>query len=541
MNRPVGSFPPGLQSIEIPGNSGRTQRHTSPLAAAPHALRGSRGKIIGVNSQDHTYQVLEHGATRPITVGRLLQDPTDAALLPDGTQVAITREYGLPLIAGVIPFTAGRSSLPAGAATDSDEISEPPTTGGGGVYRLPHMPANLLPGDKVLVNPDGNYLGAMSGGLNTMKSGLAEVRTHRLKDLVEIFCRNFRQVSDMGISEIKSEDGRMNWRFRGGAHQATESGTDQENWSIRIDLGAEGDLFTFELTQPDGSSLFRFHVDAEGRVELNGMDGIDQFSGRDWSESALGDHTVTIAGSESKTLNGQQQETVRGNRTKTVSGSETRVAGNDLTETVVRHRTDSVGGNVLETVTGGNPLTAIPKQVARKTKVVNGTWQIDIGNPLDGANPTALAGYALSTFNGDITMAVKVLGNVLLSTLLGNATLTTKAGMAQLATAAGIANVDGTTVLLGPLAVAPANPVVKGTIYSSAFSSYCATAIGACATAIGACSAAAAGSIPGLPVDGSVMLAFASTLLGAFTTLNSALATLQGALPTTLSTVAFTA
>jgi hypothetical protein len=536
--RSIGAFPPGLRPIELPSSNRPTP--SSPfIGSQTNADR--RGKIIAVNSQDHTYQVLVGRATQPITVGRMLQDPSDAAILPVGTWVGLTYDYGPPLISGVIPFTAGRSPLVPPAATGSTEAAEPAVNTGGGVYRLPHMPANLLPGDKAIVSPDGNLIGAFAGGLNTMKSGLAEVRTHKLKDLVEVFCRNFRHLSDMGIAEIKSEDGRANWSFRGGAHQATENGVDQENWSIRIDLGADGDLFTFALTQPDGSSLFRLHIDAEGRVELNGMDGIDQFSGRDWNESALGDHTVTVAGNETKALQGQQQETVNGNHTKTVSGSSTRVVGNDLTETVIRHRTDSVGGNVLETAIGGNPLTAIPLQVARKTKVVNGCWEIAIGNPLDGANPVALAGYALSTYTGDISLAVKVLGNVFLSTLLGNATLQTTAGLATLKTLAGIANVDGTTVLLGPLAVAPANPNVKGTIYAGIFSGYCATAMTACTTAIGACSAAAASSIPGLPVDGSVMQAFASVMLTAFTTLNAALATLQSGLPTSLSTVVFTA
>jgi hypothetical protein len=518
----------------------------APSSATPNSTRGTRGKVIGVNSQDYTYQVLENGSTNPITIGRLLQDPSDATLLPTGTQVAISREYGLPLIIGVIPFTAGQSIIPPVAATSSSEVAQPAISGGGGVYRLPHQPANLLPGDKVTVSPDGNYIGAMAGGMNTMKSGLAEIRTHRLKDLAEVICRNFRLISDMGISEIKSEDGRVNWSFRGGAHQATESGVDQENWSIRIDLGAEGDLFHFELSQPDGTSLFRLQVNAEGGVELYGADGIDQISGRNWVESTLGTHTVTVGSNETKTVGGQQQETVNGNRTKTVSGSETRIVGNDLTETAVRHRTDSVGGNILETVTGGNPLVAIPKQVIRKTKVVNGSWEIDIGNPLDGANPAALAGYTLTTYSmGAIKLArlagvtpqssleLDQLGNVVLQTLLGP--------MAQLKATVGLANVDGVTVLLGPLAVAPANPVVKGTIYAGAFNAYCATTISACATAMSACSAAAAGSIPGLPVDGSVMLAFASTMLSAFATLNSALTTLQGAVPTTLSTVVFTA
>jgi hypothetical protein len=545
MNRP-GSFPPNLDPIRITDDASyqraQERKHTSLFSGKIPTKKPARGIIIGVNSQDHSYQVQESRATRPFTAGRLLQDTGDATLLPVGTHVALTHDYDLPLIIGVIPFTAGRGTLPPPTATPSDETAEPAVAGSAGVYRLPHMPTNLLPGDKTIIGPDGNMIGALSGGLNTMKSGFAEVRTHQVKDLVEVICRNFRQISGMGISEIKSEDGRTNWSFRGGAHQATEAGADQENWSIRIDLGAEGDLFRFELTQPDGTTLFHFGIDGEGHFAVYAADGIDQNSGRNWDESSLGNHSVTVGGNETKLINGQQQDTVNGTRKGTVSSSETRVVGNDLTETVVRHRTDSVGGNVLETVTGGNPAVGIPKQIIRKTKIVNGTWEIAIGNPLDGAlNPLLLAGYNLNTFTGDITMAAKIRGNLLFSTLLGNATLQTTAGLATLKTLLGIANVDGTQVTLGPSAVALANPVVKGTIYSSVFSAYCATAMGACTTAMMACTAATAAAMPGIPVDGSVLLAFVSTLMGAFSTLSSALSTLQAALPTTLSAKAFTA
>jgi len=545
MNRP-GSFPPNLDPIRISDADGyqraQERKHTSLFSGKIPTKKPARGVIIGVNSQDHSYQVQESNATRPITAGRMLQDPGDATLLPVGTHVALTHDYDLPLIIGVVPFTAGRGTLPPPTATSSDETTEPAVAGSAGVYRLPHMPTNLLPGDKAILGPDGNMIGALSGGLNTMKSGFAEVRTHQVKDLVEVICRNFRQISDMGISEITSENGRTNWRFRGGAHQATEAGADQENWSIRVDLGAEGDMFRFALTMPDGTPLFTFKVDGEGKLEIYSADAIDVTSYKDHRDMTHSNRATITSGDNNESVGGRETCRVEGNRLATVSSSETRMVGNDLTETVVRHRTDSVGGNILETTTGGNPATGIPKQVIRKTKVVNGTWEIAIGNPLDGAlNPLLLAGYNLSTFTGDITMAAKIRGNVLFSTILGNATLQTTAGLATLKTLLGIANVDGTQVTLGPSAAALANPVVKGTIYSTVFSTYCATAIGACTTAMMACTAATAAAMPGIPVDGSVLLAFVSTLMGAFSTLSSALSTLQAALPTTLSAKVFTA
>ena len=71
----------------------------------------------------------------------------------------------------------------------------------------------------------------------------------------------------MGITQVTNEEGRTNMSFRGGSDQSTETGSDEEKWGIRFDLGAKGDVFNFELTTPLGQVLFRIHVDADGACE----------------------------------------------------------------------------------------------------------------------------------------------------------------------------------------------------------------------------------------------------------------------------------
>ena len=287
-----------------------------------------------------------------------------------------------------------------------------------------------------------------------------------------------------------------------------------------MSLGNLLDLFRFELTSATGTTLFKLTVDNDGKVEIYGADGIDIGGGRNRDETTLGDRTLAVSGNETKTIEGAQTQTVIGNRQATTSGSETRIIGNDLTESAIRHLTESVGGQHTETVTGGNPLTALPGDIARKTRVVNGSWEIDIGNPLSGANPAALAGFKVSTFSGDISMGVRVLGNVDLNTLLGNVSLTTKAGIAALTTAAGVANVDGTLVQLGPMAGA-INPLILGIPYSTAFTTFLSTLIAACAATSGAVT------------EGG--------LVGFGATLGAAASALLGQLPGMLSTKSFTA
>ena len=509
--------PLSLGSIELP-HSARAQhdgprQHSLGLRDSEKTKRNCRGRILNVNSEAYTYEVVIDGNSKPVVMGRMMADFNDATLLPIGAMVAVSYDYGQPVIIGVLPVTSSRSVAGAATPTISGNPATPEARNqpAGAYCRMPHMPTDLLPQDKALVGPDGNMIGALTGGLNVMKSGMAQVRTNALNDLVEIVCRNFRHISNFGVSEIKHVNGKVTWSLRGGTDQTSECGPDQENWTVRVDVGGER-LFHFELTNNSGSTLFKISVNDDGQVEIEGADGINMTSGRNWDDRVAGNYSQTIDGTDTQQVAGAQNVTINGNRAATVSGSETRVVGNDLTETAVRHRTESTGGQHSETITGGNPLTALPLQWARKTNVVNGSWVIDIGNPLALANPAALSGLDVSTYTGDISLQVKLLGNITLATL---------AGIATLKTTAGIANVDGTAVLLGPV-IGAINPLVKGIPYAAAFSAMATTITAACAATAGFSTME-----PGLAAFG--------------TAVSAAMATLLGALPGTLSTKSFTA
>jgi len=481
--------------------------------------RGRKGKIRNVNRAAYTYEVeLDRGGR--VTVGRLMSDFNDATLLPIGATVAISYDYGVPLIIGVIPITSSREDVPKVTPSVTSDAAglehDPPIQNA--YCRLPHLPENLQPQDKVMVSPDGNMIGALTGGINTMKSGMAQVRTHTLEDLVQIICRTYQHYSDFGTTLITNKSGKIGFSLRGGTDQGTECGSDQENWTVRLDINGD-DLFNFTLTSPTGTTLFKLAVNNDGKVEIYGADGLDLSGGRNRDETVLGDRSLKVTGNDNKTIDGGQTRAVTGNRQVTTSGSETHIVGNDLTESAIRHLTETVGGQHTEVITGGNPLVATPLNVARKTRVVNGSWEIDIGNPLSGANPAAHAGFNLKTFSGDIKMAVGVLGNVDLSTFLGNASLSTMTGVASLKATAGVANVDAPIIQLGGMPTA-VNPLVLGIPYFFAFQTFLNVLIAACSAATGAITE------PGL--------------IGFVTAVNAAASTLLGQLPNTLSTKSFT-
>lgn len=520
--------------------------------------RGLQGTIVDNNPDTHTYTVAVStgdGITQKESVGRITQSIGDIRLLPIGTRVALSTEFGEMFIVGIMPYTGGRDE-------NENRLSLTGISGSGGEdplysgrssaanYRTKNTPRDMGPGDWAEVGEEGNAIGVLSGGVNVMRSsGMSQIRTHLLNDLVEIISRNYKHFSDMGVSEIKNDGGRITWSFRGGSDQAQEAGSDQENWSIRIDLGAEGDLFRFELTQPNGGTNFKFHVDADGQLEVFTASGNDEFVGGDKNLKILGDRTVDLKGNDGQRIHGFQAKEINGVRDTIVSNSDTLSVGTDQTLSIQRHLTETIGGKHEEKVVGGNPLTALPGDIARETILSNGGWKVNIGDPLSGANPLALAGFELETFTGDIIHQVKVKGNIDVKTLLGNATMETTAGIATLKTSAGIANVDGTTVNLGPIAASFANPLVKGTPYASAFAAYTSANIGAITPAMAATSALLGilapptGMIMWLvsPVMSNAMFAWANAVNACLAALLASNTALAAAIPPTLSTKSFTA
>jgi hypothetical protein len=353
----------------------------------------------------------------------------------------------------------------------------------------------------------------------------------------------------MGTSEVSNDGGRMNYKFRGGANQSVEAGSDQEKWTIRLDMGADADMFRFELTRPDGNTIAKLSINSDGHVELFGAKGVDLLSGDQHTQKHLRDREIVVKNNDTQVIGGSQSKKIQGSREAMVSSNETTMVGNDRTVGVVRHETHSVGGKLEEKIAGGNPLTAKPGDTARETTINNGGWKIDIGNPIAGASPAALAGFDLSTFSGDIKGKVKTAGMVTFSTILGNVELSTVAGNAALTTLAGIANVDGTSVNLGPVAPSFANPVLKGTIHNAAFSAYLsaeAAAIAPYLTTLGLLEAFLAPPL-GMafwlisPIMSNLMFAATTAQIAMLSTWIGVKSALTAALPTLLSTIVFTA
>lgn len=382
-------------------------------------IRGERAIVREYYTDTYTCDLhTERG--RPLRgVQQIRSAPGAVAPLEPGCEVLITYEFGQPYILGCIVSPAREdTSAPfsvtgvSGFGGQGNNRSVNPELGS---FRKVNEPTDIMPGDFVQVGAEGNMIGVLSGGANVVKSSpLAQVRTHALNDLVEILCRNYRHVTDMGIMEVINDAGRINMSFRGGTDQSTETGIDEEKWGIRFDLGSEGDIFKFELTTPLGQTLFRIHVDAEGQCEIYGINGVSINSGSQAggvkSEESTGDRRATIGGNNTEEIAGDVASAVGGSETHTVDSSYTLSSGNDINLSALRDVGLGVGRNMAVQVMG--PL--IPGD-ALTFNVATGNFVVDVGEVV-----SPFGNFQATTYEGDFDFKALLGGDFKVETLLGD-------------------------------------------------------------------------------------------------------------------------
>ncbi len=389
--------------------------------------RGELGTVIDYQSDTYTATVRTNRGRTLTGVPRMRSSPGDIASLTPGTEVLLNYDYGAPFIMGIL-------ASPAGKQQDGTRFSVTDVEGYGGQglnknentavgnYRLAAEPDDTMPGDWVHVGDEGNSIGVLSGGVNVIKSGaLSQVRTHLLNDLVEVICRNYRHISDMGEFTVQNNNGRIGMRFRGGSDQQTEAGPDEENWTIKFDLGAEGDMLNFELCTPLGQTIFKLHVDADGRCELYGLNGVSinsgQQNGGTSSEENTGNKIRTVGENQTTTIGGTETKTVGNNAKTTVYNDIETSAGNDVRTQALRDHALSAGRNMFVAVQGSLLGDAMVFDIA------TGNWVVNIGSATS-LNP--LSGFEMNTFAGDMAFNSTAGGNFTLKSLLGNFETTTK-------------------------------------------------------------------------------------------------------------------
>lgn len=279
--------------------------------------------------------------------------------------VRVDWSLGVPYIDGVMPDENARPTEDVPAPDDPTGIDAVDTAldlDFGAYGRSPDAPASLLPGDFLRSSPDHAAVGALHGRVALLHGGhLAQIIANGNHDQVEIIAGQLRQLTWMGESRTINDGGRTSFIWEGGSSQLSETGVDEEHYTIHLRVGAEGNQVKFSITTPDQLPLFEGNVSREGRLDLFASAGgvltlLDRLG--------LG-HALRISGPLTTTVEGTVEEHLGRDRTVSITGTDTREvdhdvitrAGNDHVVQTIRHDIASIGGDSSTQVEGETRAT----------------------------------------------------------------------------------------------------------------------------------------------------------------------------------------
>jgi hypothetical protein len=380
--------------------------------APPGPGRWTTGVVIDYDPTTQNYRLSIEGVGYNETAPRLARDPGDLTILPPDTIVVVHDALGYWVIDAVLkqaPITPSNLPPPTisevrGVGGEDPARADIGEDGARPANRAPTDSVDTLAGDWIRRSPDGNFLGALAGGVNVMQSApFAAIRTHALEELVEIFAHQYRHISAMGNFEIKTDNGKTSLVWRAGADQGDENGPGQENWTIRLDVGATGDLFDLSITTPDGNLLSRIHMSSSGKLQLIGVDGVDIVSGGDpkvvGKEVTASSKDVEIKGSLTQAIGQDMATQVGGSREASISGNDSVMFGNDKSEVVSRDYNSTINGHWRQKVVGG--MVPAPGVPAYELELMNGGVTFVMSDVLTGANPAGMASFnVINNFGG---------------------------------------------------------------------------------------------------------------------------------------------
>lgn len=369
---------------------------------APTGARWQLGVVVEYNSATHTATVRMHAGQPLRDVPQIKATGGVYDHLETGTTVVVSWDLGIPAIVGCMDFVGLQQTAitpPTLTGTEGYGNADPtqPTTGGSS-YKPPLAPIDMSPGDWAQVGAHGNHVAVMGGGMTLLGSPTAQLRSFGMSGVIQHVARRMEALTDFGTWRVQNDQGRTSFVLRAGSTQATETGLDEQNWTIRLDLGATGDIFDFVITEPKGRVLFRLHAGADGRVQLYGDGGVDVSSGAGGTAETRGDvsgtRRVTVEADDVSVVHGVKTSTVDGDRQAEIGGADIAVTGGDWVRSTGGNYAGVVGGDSVAVVTGASRAT------------IGDAASLDVG---DKAEATIGKGLAV-TAGGDV--GVKATGKV---------------------------------------------------------------------------------------------------------------------------------
>ncbi len=192
---------------------------------------------------------------------------------------------------------------------------------------------------------------------------MAKVQAFGETDRVRIVTGIYDLISWMGEARIVNNDGKTSYIWRGGTDQITQTGPDEERYTICLDVGHTGDVILLQVRNRQNQIVFRFHVSAAGACEIFAAGGLSQHGGgaaRDVNPTRIhGSREIEVAGASSERIAGNATYSCEGSHRRNISGNDNRDIGGGQSIYVTSDHQLQVGGNSDETVAGTKTVTGV--------------------------------------------------------------------------------------------------------------------------------------------------------------------------------------
>lgn len=259
-------------------------------------------------------------------------------------------------------------------------------------------PRDMIPGDWVEMGSMGNLIGVLEGGTTILKaSDLAQIIATQAHNMLRLIGKNIKMDTGSGTLDFQTEDGKSTLNLYMGADEETEGSPEVENFRIRCELGTDGELVDFRVTDPKGRSVYRVHVDPDGRVQKKSRRETHVVKEDRRAEVGADDETF-VKGDKTTHVGGSTDTKTGGDAQHHVGGSHRVYAAKDAAFNAMQNVIMTAAGNMRMSATGdvsGN-------DPALSMDVSNGDFFLDIGNPVKGDAQTNTSGFSVNTFTGDI-------------------------------------------------------------------------------------------------------------------------------------------
>ena len=368
------------------------------MSATNAPPKGVRVTVTGVDTKTYTCAVNYAGNTTPISnvawAGKY-NDPSGRhgeVLVPKiGEMYELLTTHDGYMLGNSIPVTFLTESIaPHKVSYAGDDGADLQTFKGTRDLRG-SMPADVRQGDWVRIGTKGNLIGILECGVSLFKATeKTKIVANPDNDHLSITAGTFTLDTDFGVISVKNDAGRVSLNVEGGSQQRTEASPREQKYTLHYSLGHTGAVSDFRVSDARGNDVAQTQYSADGSLVSLTAKTVETING--YHQSTVTGSGIFYYGVQCSFETGGPFTAVGSNVALLATASSASLVA--ATNAIIEAGQDvklTAGQNHHVTVAGDK---SNPTNIAHSTVVIDGSMQIDIGNPT--LLPVARGAYTLT-------------------------------------------------------------------------------------------------------------------------------------------------